>query len=397
VAAREDVANEDYDVLVIGARVAGATVAALLGDAGQRVLLVDRSTFPSPTLSTHYFRGGRGVSVLKRLGVLDAVLALGCPPLTCEYRFLNGAREPRIGPAQEPGEVGYCLSVRRAPLDDILVRRATASGCVQLLQGSDARELLVVDGRAVGARLVTPRGQAVVRARCVIGADGRQSFVARAVNATLQETEEAHRGIYYGYVRDFVGPTGGAPDGPEFHMPGDEIAYVFPSDGGVTCLALSVNLTDYAWLRQRPQEHFRERIADHPGLAQRFLAARWVDRLYGCGPTRNYVRVPAGPGWALVGDAGMHQDPWSGHGIDKAMVHATFLADALLSWFTGAVDEQEALTTFHRRRDADGLETYRRTTALSRDLRQLLAGHARCATPSASAHLSLPVFHSRTT
>ncbi len=180
-------------------------------------------------------------------------------------------------------------------------------------------------------------------------------------------------------------------------MPGDEIAYVFPSDGGVTCLALSVNLTDYAWLRQRPQEHFRERIADHPGLAQRFLAARWVDRLYGCGPTRSYVRVPAGPGWALVGDAGMHQDPWSGHGIDKAMVHATFLADALLSWFTGAVDEQEALSTFHRRRDTDGLETYRRTTALSRDLRQLLAGHARRATPSASAHLALPVFHSRTT
>ena len=154
-----------YDALVVGARVAGATLAALLGDAGCRVLLVDRDCFPNPTLSTHYFRGGRAVSILKRLGVLDEVLALGCPPLTCEYRFTGGAKEPIVAPAQQPGDVTYCLSVRRAPLDHLLLRRAALGSSVAVLQGSVLRSLMWDDGRVVGARIATPDGTVVVRAR----------------------------------------------------------------------------------------------------------------------------------------------------------------------------------------------------------------------------------------
>ena len=367
------VAEATYDALVVGARVAGATVAALLGDAGCRVLLVDRDTFPSSTLSTHYFRGGRAVSVLKRLGVLDEVLAFGCPPLECEYRFRHGAITPAVGPAQQPGDVTFCLSVRRAPLDHLLVRRAASGSSVDVLQASVVKELVWEAGRVVGARLATAQGQAMVRARCVVGADGRHSRVARLAGARIQEAEEAHRGIYYCYVRGFAGPAGSAPDGPEFHQDADEIAYVFPSDAGVTCIALSVNLTTFAWLREQPAERFRARIASYAGLADRFAAATQVGQLLGCGPTRNYVREPVGAGWALVGDAGMHQDPWSGTGIDKAMVHATFLADALQQWWTGATSELEALGSYHRLRDADGLESYRRTVSVSRDLRQLLA------------------------
>lgn len=56
--------DQAYDAAVIGARVAGATVAALLGDAGYRVLLIDRASFPSATLSTHFFRGAGLLAVL---------------------------------------------------------------------------------------------------------------------------------------------------------------------------------------------------------------------------------------------------------------------------------------------------------------------------------------------
>src|SRR5690349_1943633 len=111
--------DPDYDVLIVGARVAGATLATLLGEAGQRVLLVDRATFPSPALSTHYFRGGRALSIFKRLGVLDQMLALGPPRLVCEYRYEDGQCEPVVGPPQVPGEIGYALSVRREPLDHL--------------------------------------------------------------------------------------------------------------------------------------------------------------------------------------------------------------------------------------------------------------------------------------
>ena len=116
--------GETYDVVVIGARVAGATLAALLGDAGRRVLLVERAAFSSPTLSTHFFRGGRAVAALQRLGVLGEVLALGGPPLTRQYSYPGGGTEAAAQPPQVPGALGYCLSVRRATLDAILARRA---------------------------------------------------------------------------------------------------------------------------------------------------------------------------------------------------------------------------------------------------------------------------------
>jgi 2-polyprenyl-6-methoxyphenol hydroxylase-like FAD-dependent oxidoreductase len=365
-------ADLDYDVVVIGARIGGSTLATLLGEAGLRVLLIDRASFPSPTLSTHYFRGGRAVTVLKHLGVLDSVLALGCPPLACQYGYQDGGSAAAVQPAQQPGEVEYCLSVRRVSLDHILVQRAASVAGVDLLEGSRATDLLWADGRVVGARLATPNGEQTVRTRCVVGADGRRSFVARAVDAPIQESECGHRGVYYCYVRGFSGPRG-EPDGPEFSRIGDEQAYVFPSEDGVTCMALSLNLADFGWMRQQPVARFRERIAHHLGLADRFSAAIWEGRLLGCGPETNYVRLPFGPGWALVGDAGMHQDPWSGQGIDKATVHATFLAQALQEWLGGAASEQDALGRYHQRRDEDGLAGYRMTVIRSRDMRQQLA------------------------
>ena len=106
----------EYDLIIVGARIAGATLAALLGDAGYRVLLVDRVRFPAPTLSTHFFRGAGLLSVLGRLTLLDRVLALGAPPLVCQYIYANGSSHASSEPPQAPGEVGYCLSVRRITL-----------------------------------------------------------------------------------------------------------------------------------------------------------------------------------------------------------------------------------------------------------------------------------------
>lgn len=365
-------ASLEYDVVVLGARIAGSTLATLLGQAGYRVLLVDRARFPSPTLSTHYFRGGRGVTVLKHLVVLESVLALGCPPLSCQYSYSKGGAEYEIQPAQQPGEVAYCLSVRRVALDHLLAQRAAGVPSVDLWETTRATDLLWEDDRVVGVRMVTPTGEQTVRARCVVGADGRRSFVARAVGATSQEEEGGHRGVYYCYVRDFPGPRG-APDGPEFSRIGDEQAYVFPSEGGITCLALSLNLTDFAWMRQQPERRFRERMTQHLGLAERFAVASWEGRILGCGPETNYVRIPYGPGWALVGDAGLHQDPWSGHGMDNAGIHAAFLAEALQDWLSGAASEQDALGRYHQRRDEDALAGYSMTVIKSRDLRQELA------------------------
>jgi hypothetical protein len=127
--------------------------------------------------------------------------------------------------------------------------------------------------------------------------------------------------MYYRYVRGMEGPNG-APDGPEFSSGDDDLAYVFPSDDGFACVAISFNLADYAVARTRAGAAFDERIAAHPFIADRVARATPVGRLCGCGPRDAVVRHPVGPGWALVGDASMHQDPWTGNGMDFASTHA---------------------------------------------------------------------------
>ena len=331
------------------------------------MLLVDRASFPSTTCSSHFFRGAGMVAMLERLGVLDRVLALGCPPLTHQLTYTNGRSDPVEGPAQDPGKLGYCLSVRREALDQILVKRAGEHRSVEFVPRTAVTDLLWERERVAGVVLRTGER---IRARYVVGADGRRSLVARKVTPAEQEGAPARRALYYMYVTGFRGVDQLRPDAAEFSLLDDEIAYVFPSDAGVTCIALSVNLEVFRWVRRDAYARFLSRLHRHQGIAPRLAEAQPLGRLLGRGPEASYVRVPSGSGWALVGDAGLHQDPWSGLGIDMASIHASFLADAILeSRLERAEEEEEALTTYHRRRDEHALKRFRQTVALAADLR----------------------------
>ena len=330
-------------------------------------MVVDRARFPSPTLSTHFFRGAGCVSVLRSLGVLDEVLACGSPPLIREYNADALTGTYTIDPPQDPGDVGFCLSVRRETLDEILVRRARRESTVDVLEQTALRELLVDDGRVTGVEIADETGPERVRARLVVGADGRASRVAELVEAGTHEEHPASRAMYYRYATGMAGPDGD-PDGPEFSLGDDELAYVFPSDSSTSCIAVSVNLRRFAEMRSRAKAAFEERLATHPFLAPRIEAATWIGRLFGCGPRRGLVRVPVGAGWALVGDASMYQDPWTGLGMDNAAVHATFLAESIDEFLSGRVSEDESMTTYHRRRDEHALADFRETCGLGLNL-----------------------------
>src|SRR5688572_22627752 len=91
-----------YDAIVVGARCAGSPVAMLLARRGHKVLMVDRATFPSDTISTHLIHPP-GVAALRRWGLLDRLLATGCPPIH-RYAFDMGpfVFDGIPGPADEP-------------------------------------------------------------------------------------------------------------------------------------------------------------------------------------------------------------------------------------------------------------------------------------------------------
>jgi len=362
----------ECDVVIVGARVAGATLAAILGDSGLDVVLVDSATFPSTTLSTHFFRGEWAVSVLERLGVLDDVLALGSPKLVCQYDYSQDSPLAQVSPPQDPGAMGFCLSVRRGPLDELLVLRAARQTNVTVLEGTRFMGAIVNDDRVVGATLQRGVEQLEVTCRFLVGADGRRSAVAKAVGAMVEVSDLPMRALYYQYVRGF--PSPGDDAGPEFSLQGDEVAYVFPSDDSLTCIAVSVNMQRFLAMRGSIASSFRSAIEEHPALAKRFGEAEPEGRVLGCGPETSYVRFPVGPGWALVGDASIHQDPWSGRGIDFATTHATYLAETLLDGGLNMDTEGASLHGYHVRRDQHGLPGYRETTEFAADLRRLTAG-----------------------
>jgi menaquinone-9 beta-reductase len=359
----------DYDVAIVGARVAGSITATLLGEAGLRVLLVDAARFPSDTISTHFFRGAGLVSALRRIGVLDDVLALGAPPLVREYNYTGGSASFEIRPPQDPGDIGYGLSVRRISLDRILLERARRTPGVEVREGTPVRELLRDgSGRVSGLVLQAATGPINVAARLVVGADGRGSFVARSVGAAVERVEPATRAMYFRYMRDYAAPNGPVADGPEFSLAGDELAYAFPSDDGVTCLAVSINLVAFERFRAAPDEQFAERVRGHAGLAGRFAAARPDSRILGSGPKDAVIRAPVGPGWALVGDASLHQDPWTGLGMDNAATQATLLAEAVVAWLRDGTPEAEAMDGYRSGRDAAALPGFDFTASAGRDL-----------------------------
>jgi flavin-dependent dehydrogenase len=351
-----------YDVVVVGGRIAGSLSAILFAQAGARVVVVDRARFPSPTLSTHFFRGDGLVRVLAAAGVLDDVLGLGPPPLVREYAYLDGSVDFTVGPPQDPGVAGYCLSVRREPLDATLLGHAREVGA-EVITSTSVSRVVSEDNRAVGVELADG---SVILAGLVVGADGRRSTVARDVQAADHERHGGKRALYYRYVADMPGPVGGPPDGPEFSLRGDELVYVFPSDAGLTCVAVSVNLDEYDRMRHAAAERFDELLSRHCGVWDRYHASTPLGRLFGTGPQDDFVRQAAGPGWALVGDAGIHQDPWSGMGMDTAGVSAALLVEQVAA--AGGPGGSDAWVAAYERSREVVLPAFHSTVAGAADL-----------------------------
>src|SRR6476660_8339448 len=203
-----------YDVIIVGARVAGASTAMLLARRGLKVLVADRATFPSDTLSTHQVQLP-GVARLARWGVLDAVLAAGTP-LTRDVRFDQGdAVITGRYPAYQ-GVEAMC-SPRRTLLDRVLADAARAAGAE--VRENFAVEEILGDGQVTGIRGQEKGGPAVTeQARLVIGADGKHSLVAKAVGARAYRARPPRSMAFYTYWSD-VPPRDGSPAGSK-KLPG---------------------------------------------------------------------------------------------------------------------------------------------------------------------------------
>jgi 2-polyprenyl-6-methoxyphenol hydroxylase-like FAD-dependent oxidoreductase len=361
--------DTDYDVIVVGARVAGCILAGLLARQGHRVLLLDRAHFPSDTLSTHFFRAP-ALQSFERLGILAEVLASG-PPLRQSFNDIDGRvfSEPVNG----PDGLSFYLCIRRITLDWLLTQQVQQEANVELRQGAKVQELLWQhDPNLAGAGVVvrwTEGGHSrEASAQVVIGADGFYSQVAKLVEPAYEHVQPVQRAMYYTYYAGLEPQPGPAA---EHHYRGNHLVYVFPTDGELTLIAASIPINEFEHFRQDPQASLEAELAVLPTLSPRLRRAEQAAPVKGAANIPCYQRIPYGPGWALVGDAGMVMDPWSGQGIDQASTHACILADALHTCLSGEVAWAEAMAGYHQSRNAFSEKAYQRTSTYARDLRPM--------------------------
>jgi 2-polyprenyl-6-methoxyphenol hydroxylase-like FAD-dependent oxidoreductase len=351
---------ERYDVVVVGARIGGATLAALLGRRGLRVLLVDQAEFPSDTLSTHITYGD-SYGVWEEIGAWPAIQRIGAERLVAiDWQRLEPAASIRgdFGPVNGHD---YSLCLRRLLLDAILVDVARETAGVTVSTRTKAVEVLHENGRVTGLRCER-RGagrSSPGTARCdlLVGADGRFSFVADAVGSRVYNVVAPIWFPFYAYLRG-VEPLG-APvleilDSPE----AGGTAMFAPCDDGIWIAIIYTEQARFEEFRRDHTTTFDERIRADPRVRDRLAHAERITPVRGRGDIVNFMRVAAGPGWALVGDSGQHKDPIYGQGIGDAVRTAALLAEYTARGLGGEQDFDSALAEFHAYRDYDLLPNY---------------------------------------
>lgn len=344
-----------YDAIVIGARCAGSPTAMLLANKGYRVLLVDRGTFPSDTVSTHLMHPP-GVAALRRWGLLERMVATGCPSIHT-YAFDFGPFTISGAPGIPEAPVAY--APRRTALDKLLVDAAEEAGA-EVRDGFNVEEVVMRDGRVIGIRGYAKGGQSVTEhADVVVGADGRHSIVAKAVGSENYNEKPQLQGSYYSYW------SGLPMDGRfETYIRTGRAFAAWPTNEDLTLVIAGWPFAEFSEYRSDVEGNFLKTIALVPTFAERMRNATREKRFVGMA-VPNFFRRPYGHGWALVGDAGYDKDFITAYGMQDAFRDAELCATAIDQTFSGARSFDAAMAEYQSARDDHVLPFYEFTAQIA--------------------------------
>lgn len=327
--------KSSFDVIIVGARVAGASLAYELAKAGYEVLMLDKAHFPSETLSTHNFLGN-SLAMLREAGVLDRLLETNTPLYDrAFFQFDDTVIDGRF-PAVE-GET-QCLCIRRNYLDRILQEHALAQGGVTMIEGFRVTDVIREGETVTGVKGAYRSGETVsFNARLVVGADGRLSALRKLVNSRCLMSVPTDFASYVAYYEGY------SQDGDihvELYKIGDKMGIVFPTSDGLYVVGVMFPLTDAYWMERFQSapdtailEIAESGFAGSP-LPGRLRKARLAEKMKGLHGYNNDWFQGMGKGWALVGDALSFKDPVVGQGMPDALYAARILTAIL----NGCVD-----------------------------------------------------------
>jgi len=243
-------------------------------------------------------------------------------------------------------------------LDKILVDAADRAG-VEIREGFAVDEILFDDGVVSGIRGHDGHGRSVVeRARVVIGADGRNSHIARAVRPPQYNEKPMLQWSYYTYW------SGLPVEGMETVIRPDRGWGAIPTNDDLTLIVLGWSYAEASAYKSDVEANYLKTLELAPDFAERVRAATRVERFAG-GAVANFLRKPFGPGWALVGDAGYNKDPITAQGITDAFRDAELCSNALTDTFEGRQSFDGAMAAYQQARDAAVLPMYEFTTQMA--------------------------------
>lgn len=340
--------SSSYDVVIVGGRPAGATLAARLGARGARVLVVDRAKFPSlPAVPSSPVLYPSGMLLLDELGIDEASYA---DPHSRMESFCFEfdpwwSTVMRVPPSHGRN---YVLGLDRSRFDSALWENLARLPSVERREEFSVRDVLR-DGSGRVAGIVGASSGAAeerIQARCVIGADGRFSSVARRVSAPVVEELNAHASTVYYADWEGVGPRGDGLPGGGLCTRGRGLDVLFIAMPGGRVSVNTHARADRTHVRGDAQSYYLETLNSLPSAARRLSGARQVSRVVGVKRIANGFRQASGPGWALVGDALHYKDPVDGQGIHDALLEARLLDAALADFLSGARSWDEAMSGY---------------------------------------------------
>ncbi|MCK9520195.1 MAG: FAD-dependent monooxygenase [Dehalococcoidia bacterium] len=329
-----------FDAIVVGVRAAGAPLAMNLAREGYSVLGLDRDTLPGPPRPAQALTG-HAVHRIQRWGLLEALKATGTPPM---WKLTMTAGEGLVELPFRDDVAAYCP--RRDILDRLLVDAAREDG-VEVREGVSVTGVLRDDsGRVTGVEGVTSDGTPLrEEARIVIGADGRKSRIAEAVQARTYNELPGRTCCFAGTWRNV------AVEGIEAYFLSRRAIIVYPTNDGITSVSVIFPNEEYERIKQDVDTEIERTLAGVPGLALRLRCGKHEGSWWGHRWPGAYYRDLHGPGWALAGDAGFLKDPILGQGINDAFRDADRIARAIHQSFSGGEDLDGLLQSYQEHRD----------------------------------------------
>jgi 2-polyprenyl-6-methoxyphenol hydroxylase-like FAD-dependent oxidoreductase len=341
-----------YDVVIVGGRPAGATLAARLAARGMSVLVVDKAEFPSlPEVPSCPLMYSGTMQMLEEIGVPEDAYRAAVTQIRTAVVGFEGYFQTTFNLAETRGR-DYVYGFDRLRFDRVLWDHLARFPSVTRRCGFAVHDLVRdAAGRVIGIE-GAPRGggrERILARLAVVGADGRHSLIARRVGARVTE-DRADRTTTVHFA-EWEGLAPATPDGaPAIHIVstgrGRHVLF-FPSCDGLVTVATQVR-ADRAHTGGDPQGYYLGHLRALETARRRIEGARQVGPLLGMRRIANRYREHGGPGWVLVGDALHHKDPLDGQGVYDALIEARHLADLLAQHRDGRVSWEALLDRYRR-------------------------------------------------